>query len=543
MRLNLSLKYIITTTVILVLVMGVTFWFILQKHEQMVRTQLEMQAKALFKQIVITRRWVAEHGGVFIEKLPWIKPNPYLPNSIITDIEGKHYVKENPALVTKQLSQYAEREQLFIFHITSLKLVNSDNAPDGFEIRALREFETKRTADASAVEKIGGTWYYRYIAPLHVEKACLECHARQGYAVGDIRGAISVSIPMDYARAMIASERRLLLTGMVLICTLLIVSLYLTTRRIVIDPIKRIRGQMGQFSKSVPGSYPDTGDEIEDLAVAFENMARDLQEYHTCLQERIRTATAELTGKNESLEKASRSKSDFIAKISHELRTPLTAIKGAMDYLSVKLSMIEAEEGTDLLVFFEMIKKNADRLIRLLNNILDYERIELGTIEMHLAEVNLKDAFQEVVAGFTALAEHRQVSIRLKAMDVTARVDADRVKQVLTNLISNALNFSPPATKIAVSLECRDDRVQATVEDQGRGVDKADREVIFRQFYTKDVKEGTGLGLAICKGIVEAHGGEIGVTAAEGGGSRFWFTLPKNGAKEEKTREEAAACR
>lgn len=541
MRLNLSLKYIVTNTLVLVVVMGLTFWFILEKQEQMIMTQLEMQAKALFKQVVITRRWVADHGGVFIEKLPWVKPNPYLQNAEITDLAGKRYVKENPALVTKQLSRYAEREQLYMFHITSLKLMNKDNAPDAFETAALKDFEAKAKTEAVTTERIGKSHYYRYIAPLYVEKACLDCHLKQGYKVGDVRGAISVSIPMDYAREMIVSERRTMIAGIIVISIFLTATLYLITRRIVISPVNRIRSQMSQFSERTKAAT-DAGDEIEDLGRAFSDMARDLQEYHSCLEDKINAATSELIGKNEALERSYRSKADFIAKTSHELRTPLTAIKGAMDYLSVKLSRRDTDEDTDILIFFEMIKKNADRMIRLLNNILDYERIELGTFEMRFHEVNLKDAFQEVIAGFTPIAEEKQVAIRMKAMDITAFADEDRMKQVLTNLLSNALNFSPPLSKIVVSIECRDDLVQAAVEDQGTGVPEGEREMIFRQFYTRDVKEGTGLGLAICKGIIEAHAGKIGVKMAEGGGSRFWFSFPRVPLKEQRI-EETTACR
>lgn len=544
MRINLSLKFIVMIFLILLVVIGATFRFILQKHEQMVTTQLEMQAKALFKQVVITRRWVAEHGGVFIEKLPWVEPNPYLRNATITDVKGKHYVKENPAMVTKQLSRYAEREQLYVFHITSLKLMNPENAPDRFETNALRAFDAKRETEASTIEKMGTSYYYRYIAPLFVEKACLECHRKQGYKVGDVRGAISVSIPMDYARAMVASEQRAMIAGMVVISLFLIAALYLVTRRLVIAPIRRIQAQMAGFSR---GDNPDitlvsTNDEIEDLSKAFRDMARDIHEYHACLQEKITAATSELTEKNEALARASRSKSDFIAKTSHELRTPLTAIKGAMDYLSVKLSMRGTDEDRDLLIFFEMVKKNADRLIRLVNNILDYERIELGAFDMKFREVNLKEAFQEVVAGLIPLAEKKRVSLRMKAMDVTACVDADRLKQVLTNLLSNALNFSPTGSKIQVSLDCRDEEVHVAVEDEGSGVPEHDREAVFRQFYTKDVKDGTGLGLAICKGIVEAHNGTIGVEQGGKGGSRFWFRLPRVG-KERTPDEKEAACR
>jgi signal transduction histidine kinase len=398
------------------------------------------------------------------------------------------------------------------------------------------------------MQKMSGAWYYRYIAPLYVEESCLACHRNQGYRVGDVRGAISVSVPMDYAKAMIASERSTMIVGTILIGMLIAGALYLVTRKIVIGPIGRIRSEMTRFSSDgvLAPAVIATGDEIEDLSRTFHELASSIRDFQSCLQEKIRSATDELTAKNESLARSYRSKADFIARTSHELRTPLTAIKGAMDYLSVRLSMLNADEDRELLVFFEMIKKNADRMIRLLNNILDYERIELGTFEMRFKEANLKDVLQEVITGFTPLAEEKQVAIRLKAMDVTAWVDEDRLKQVVTNLLSNALNFSPPLTRIHVTLECRDDAVRVQVEDQGVGVPDGEQEMIFRQFYTRGVKEGTGLGLAICKGIIDAHQGAIGVQMADSGGSRFWFTIPRVPATiraEEQRDEKKTSCR
>ena len=127
--------------------MGITLVVISKRHERLVLTQTEMQAKALFQQIVITRRWIADHGGVFVEKLPWVKPNPYLPDSLIRDEKGKWYVKENPAMVTKQLSQYAQKEGLYFFHITSLKLLNPENALTilkGMRFRILKQKKTER---------------------------------------------------------------------------------------------------------------------------------------------------------------------------------------------------------------------------------------------------------------------------------------------------------------------------------------------------------------------------------------------------------------
>jgi signal transduction histidine kinase len=193
-------------------------------------------------------------------------------------------------------------------------------------------------------------------------------------------------------------------------------------------------------------------------------------------------------------------------------------------------------------VFFETVKKSADRLIRLVNNVLDYERVEMGAFEMTFRDVNLKMACHEVVTGFIPLAEERNVAIRLKAQEIMAWVDEDRFKQVLTNLLSNALSFSPAGTAIEVSLERRDDMVHGAVEDAGSGISRQERAMIFKQFYTKNVSGGTGLGLAICKGIIEAHRGVIGVTDSDLGGSRFWFMMPLR-QKAEPPDEKTSAGR
>lgn len=542
-RLNLSLKYILSTMLVLLVVMGITLGIIAKRHEELVIEQTRIQAKALFQQIVITRRWVADHGGVFVEKLPWVEQNPYLKKPLLVDKEGKRYVKENPAMVTKQLSKYAQKDKLYSFHITSLKLMNPENAPDDFEKTALLEFDGKKTGEASKIEKVGSSDFYRYIAPLYVEQACLECHLNQGYKVGDVRGAISITVPMDYVLSIIATDRRYMLMGGLAAVTLLMIVLFLITRQMVIRPINSIRTHMMDFSRRGNPVMPvlETGDELEDLSRSFLDMAKSIDSYHGCLQEKIRSATSELIGKNEELLKLNRSKSDFIAKISHELRTPLTSIKGAMDYLSARMSMQGNEDSDDAVAFFDVIKKNAERLIRLVNNILDFERIELGEFDMHLREVHLRDIFHEVIIGFRSEAEQKKVSMRLEAEDVIISADEDRMKQVLINLLSNALNFSPASSEIVVSLREDDGYAAVAVTDAGGGIAEDEKDLIFNQYYSKGVKNGTGLGLAICRGIIEAHDGEIGVTSFVSRGSSFYFRIPKE-RKAVYGQEKEAAC-
>jgi signal transduction histidine kinase len=544
MRLNLTPKYLLFTSIILLAALGLTLGITAKRHEQLVMAQVEMQAKVLFRQVIITRRWVADHGGLFVEKAPWAQPNPYLKDSMITDRSGKKYMKENPAMVMKELSLYAQNEGLYFFHITSLKLMNPENAPDEFESQALKDFEAKKITEVSGVQKMGDSYIYRYMAPIYIEKACLQCHEYQGYAIGDIRGGISVGMPMDYVMTMLKTGRKYLVAGGIAMAAALMMALFLMTRRMVITPINRIRSFMTSFSRGGNPEMPllTTGDEIEDLSRSFNDMAKAVHDYQNCLQEKIRAATSELSQQNRGLIHKSRAKSDFLAKVSHELRTPLTSIKGAMDYLSVKLGPRLKKDEEDLDIFFDVIKKNAQRLMRLVNNVLDYERIELGGLEMDFKDMNLKMLFQDVVTEFKPLSQEKNVDIRLVADDVTATVDEDRMKQVVSNLLSNALHFSPKGSSIIISLNEADGSAHAAVEDDGVGVPEGERDKIFQQFFTTRVKDGTGLGLAICRGIIEAHDGEIGVCEAVSlGGSRFWITIPRK--RKGASVEETATCR
>ncbi|MBI5051035.1 MAG: DUF3365 domain-containing protein, partial [Nitrospirae bacterium] len=533
LRISLSLKFIIGVAVVLMITMGVSFYFISKRHETLVIQQLETQAKALFKQIVLTRRWIADHGGIFVEKVPGKKPSPYLSEPEIIDIKGRKYTLETPAMVTKELSEYARKEGLFWFHITSLKLVNPENAPDEFEKSALIEFENGHMKESSKIERIGSSHFYRYIAPLYIESPCLKCHSHQGYKLGDVRGAISVSVPMDYALSVIRSGRRDMVLATLATVSILMLILYIMMEELVLRPVKQLKRSMENFSKggNAEISAIRTGDELEDLTNSFMGMAESLTEYHTKLKEKVRIATRSLEEANEKLVELNKRKSDFIAKVSHELRTPLTSMKGAMDYLSTRFSMgLKSDKDiNELTVFFDIIKNNAERLIRMVNDTLDLERIESGMVEMHFTHVNLLSLIKEVVINFHSIASEKKVTFELKASPKTfITADEDVIRQVLINLISNALKFSPSNSEIHITVTESDEAVTVSIKDAGPGVSIEEQERIFDKFYTKGVKDGTGLGLAICKGIIEAHHGVINVINNDGQkGSTFYFSLPK----------------
>lgn len=210
--------FALNISMVILLFISALFTGIFLNHQNTIEMELKSRAQALFSSLVVTRKWNALHGGVFVEKTPGMESNPYLQNTDITASNGKTYTKKNPALMTREISEIAESEGAFQFHITSLKPLNPKNTPDPFERQALLSFAQGKH-EAISKEKIDGATYYRYMAPLFVEKPCLACHAGQGYQLGDVRGGISVRFNInDMIRAQMLHK---LLLGLLFTVTLI----------------------------------------------------------------------------------------------------------------------------------------------------------------------------------------------------------------------------------------------------------------------------------------------------------------------------------
>ncbi|HNR88973.1 MAG TPA: diguanylate cyclase [Spirochaetota bacterium] len=217
--------------VILLFIVGI-FIGIFFKNKDLIESGMLSNARAHFRNIVITRSWNARYGGVYVEKTKGVESNPYLKNPDIHGINGKTYTKKNPALMTREISQIAERDGLFRFHITSLMPLNPGNKADPFEEKALRSFE-RGTKETSTVVRSADRYLFRYMAPLIVEQSCLPCHADQGYRIGDIRGGISVSFDITDTRRQINLYMVVIIILGVATFAIIFLIIYLLIRKLI----------------------------------------------------------------------------------------------------------------------------------------------------------------------------------------------------------------------------------------------------------------------------------------------------------------------
>ena len=249
------------------------------------------------------------------------------------------------------------------------------------------------------------------------------------------------------------------------------------------------------------------------------------------LFQEIQDKTGELEVANERLKELDRLKSDFVSNVSHELRTPLTAIKGAVDLILREVPGPLNEKQNHHL---KRVSANTQHLAGLISDLLDLSKIEEGKIELHAERVSLEGLVHEVVETLRTLAVEKLIELKVGSVESSLNVWVDRNKltQVLTNLIGNAIKFTPAQGRVTISSASNDtDWVRVSVSDTGPGILVNEHGRIFDKFYQVAENgaakpKGTGLGLAIAKTLVELHGGEIWVESEPRHGSTFYFTLP-----------------
>ncbi|MFM9972434.1 MAG: sensor histidine kinase [Burkholderiales bacterium] len=295
--------------------------------------------------------------------------------------------------------------------------------------------------------------------------------------------------------------------------------------RRMVAPITAIQGGAAQFATGKFAQNIDvrTGDELEALANEFNHMAAQLQESYSGLEQKVAERTRDV-------EIANKHKSEFLANMSHELRTPLNAIIGFSEVLSEKMF---GELNDKQLEYLKDIHSSGQHLLSLINDILDLSKIEAGRMELELAHFHLPQAIDNALTLIRERASRHGVEL---AVETDASIgewvaDERKVKQILLNLLSNSVKFTPQGGKITVATRRTETGVEISVTDTGIGISEADRDLVFEEFrqasgdYLKK-SEGTGLGLSLTRGFVELHGGKITLQSELGKGSTFTFSLP-----------------
>jgi diguanylate cyclase (GGDEF)-like protein len=230
---NIYTTFILSTSLVIALVLSGIFLEMTIRTRQLMNEEKIIQARIVFNTIVLTRKWNANYGGVYVEKKKGMVSSPYLINPDIKTVDGRVFTLRNPAFMTREISEYAEKEGMFKFHITSLKLMNPHNEPDEFEKKALLQLETRTTKEVSRTERVNNRTYFRYMAPLFIENDCLQCHKHQNYALGEVRGGISITFDIEDLQSKIRSNTiAIVVFGIITTLLLLGLIIYFMTRLI-----------------------------------------------------------------------------------------------------------------------------------------------------------------------------------------------------------------------------------------------------------------------------------------------------------------------
>jgi two-component system, NarL family, sensor histidine kinase BarA len=543
---RISFKFLLMSSFTIAAIFILLFLWLSSRQERHIMEQVKKQAAILHKQIVLTRQWVAQHNAILIRKRPGISSNPYLPEPDVIVEDGTVYTKISPSILTRLLSEKAHQTDQYSFKLTNTVRFNPNNVPDEFEAHALKLFRANQTDSIFRTEVRDGSHVMRYAAPVYVTAYCTNCHKAQGFQVGDVGGCLSVFVPMDEARKAIFHDKAFLLAGSLACAGSLVLLLFVSARHLVFRRLSGLRASVSRMKLGgVDRASEEQGDELKEIADFCYFLDGKLRNQHEELEQKIADATEDLSEANRDLEAVNqemnelnrelqdlnKAKSDFFSDISHELRTPLAGIKGAADTLARKSACSDP-------VYIDIIQRNADHLIKTALDFLDYSKIESGQLELDEQPSSLRKVAEEAILALKPHAASRSVRVVLAAEDdCMAAFDRTRIYQVFSNLLSNAIRFSPEggSVRVAISAGGRDS-VEASVEDAGPGIEKKYHQTVFEKFYQLPGQDGagihkgsSGIGLAICKGLVEAHGGTIRVESEAGKGSRFSFSIPKKG--------------
>jgi signal transduction histidine kinase len=508
---RLRIKLSILVTVIVTISFGITFYRTSSFQDELVIGQTERQARMLAQQILLTRKWVADHDGLFFIKKAGVASNPFLKGTDIEDLSGRVYVMRNPAMVTRELSEYAADADFSRFRVTSLKPVNPDNAPDDFERRALLDFEQGREELIGIVKAEDGRML-RYLVPLKVEESCLTCHAKHGYRIGDTRGALSLTVPISWADDAIAANNHLLLIIGAITILATALSIYLLIDFLVVRRLAMLSEAMNNFPARDMANLelPAGSDEIGELSGSFSELG-----------DRLLTSQAELQKAREQMFQHEKMVAigQLAAGIAHEVNNPLGGMRNCVKSLKEDPENAERRER-----YLGLIDQGLRRIGQIVGQLLNFSRKE----PLRLRKVDIDGVIGEC---FELLAyQLKNIVLEFDLNLSTPRlVDAEALKQTLLNIGLNGAQSMPEGGVLSIHSRETAEEVILSISDTGAGIPPENIDHIFEPFFTtKGQGEGTGLGLSVSFSLVKRMGGDITVESVKDRGTTFTITIPKN---------------
>ncbi len=381
-----------------------------------------------------------------------------------------------------------------------------------------------------------------YVKVFRARDRCLNCHSAEGSA-----GPFTLNEPIglalvdvrdttgEFGKINLMNRIAILIAGLIG-ATGAIVAFYWITQRVILRPIRQLRGLANNVAEGNLDirSTIETGDEYEKLATAFNHMLDNLQAARDKLRDanqQLDIKIVQLSERNIELFKANKLKSEFLANMSHEFRTPLNAILGFAQVLREKPNLLHEEKGQR---YIENIVTSGNRLLNMINDLLQLAKAEAGKIELHIESGSLPQILETLASSFSLQTQDKEISVEV-VIDEDVPVlhtDVGKVQQILYNLFSNAVKFTDYKGRIKVHALMLDEKtVRIAVQDSGCGIAPSDQDQIFEKFRQVDgsitrSSSGTGLGLAISKELATMVAGQLGLESLVGRGSLFWLDIP-----------------
>ena len=396
---------------------------------------------------------------------------------------------------------------------------------------------------------------YRYYAAVYATKSCLSCHehSETHTQVGDVLGMVKITLPLEKTTNRLARNNAILLAMGIVTSFLAMFAAYAIVRYVIVKPLlhlKEVSDEIAKGSLDLRANI-QTGDEFEELSHAFNRMLRHL----VTVQDELKQANSNLDSKVDELARANLSlfemnklKNEFLATMSHELRTPLNSILGFSEVLNSAANLTENQKR-----YLGNISTSGQLLLSMINDILDLAKIESGKMEIHPVEFSIAGLIEELCARIAPLANRKNIELtwNTEANIPVLMQDSGKIQQILTNLLSNSVKFTPDGGRVRLEIAeiCLTDKqkaskqntsnfIQISVADTGIGIPLADQERIFEKFRQASTTpgqetlltreyEGTGLGLSIVKELSKLLGGEVTLESEFGKGSTFVVRLPQ----------------